>query len=83
MRPKFRLRWTVRGFAYCKGKTSLEMIYDTNGGWVICDIPLKPESTLDKRKKNAEDFAKRVASVSSRAMNAAISRVELEFEEAK
>lgn len=77
------MRWTIRDFASCKGKTSLEMIYDTQGGWVICDIPLKPESTLDKRKKDMEDFAKRVASVSSRAMNAAISRVELEFEEWK
>lgn len=73
---KYRFAWIYRGdyVASLKKKISLRVSWDgISSGWIIEDIPLKPENTLEKRKAYIESIVSRAFDVGSRAIKDDIS----------
>ena len=68
---RYRFSWHFRGddVHTLKGKASLRISWDgCDSGWIVDDIPIKPEKTLEKRKEYLESIVSRSFDICSRAL---------------
>lgn len=56
---KYRTEWKERDYKHLKGTTTLMCSFGGDGGWAMIDIPIKPATTLQARKEEAERFMAR------------------------